>query len=735
MNKILNVNLGGYALTIDDDAFEYLKAYLESIRKKFSDSEGRDEIVSDIEARLGELISQGMGGRSIVMLPDVEAAVQIMGKPEEFETEPVGAAPGAGSQKSSSKGAAGPSGPAVRTGKRLFRDEEDKVVGGVCSGMAAYFGIQDPVWMRLIFVVLTFLSAGFWIPAYLLMMILVPPAKTAADRLAMRGEPINVDNIAKEIEESFERFGDKMNALGEKINGNGHKKKGFGTGHEAVSHGMTALGQIFAFMLQFVTKFGVAIAILIGLALFIGLAASWVGGIVAMVAAAPFVGFFSPFSNGTTWLGFANGFFLLGIPVVGLVLTFVRVLFKTQTPRWLGAALGTFWAINLFSFLTLTVMGAKGYRQSGTVSQTIDLSNMSTDTLRISGLKRVRTDEGDAFFDGDLRLHDNMLEFDGMVDIRVRRSEDGRFLCKQIITARGSSNSEAMENAANTAFNVTVDNNVLRVPLGYSIPEGTKWRVQRVRLNLEVPNGKFIIFDDDIYHRAGADVDLYDDQNDNNYISRRPNKLFRMTADGLVCVDCDKIGDSQYSTDRNYEHFILEGNFKTEIRKYDGEGFRYSLEKSNGATDVLQVIKTGDRITFTTNGKSAENLKLIIEAPVFTSLVAENTGDVTIRGFDEGRASITAKGTTKVKAYFDCNDLDVVLSGKCSLELDGRGHDLTVNLVDGATLEAPNFRVSDVDISASDGSRARVYASDNAKVKTDAESKVKVDGGADVDNN
>ena len=96
---------------------------------------------------------------------------------------------------------------------------------------------------------------------------------------------------------------------------------------------------------------------------------------------------------------------------------------------------------------------------------------------------------------------------------------------------------------------------------------------------------------------------------------------------------------------------------------------------------------------------------------------------------------VSAKGASHIKAYFDCNDLDVVLSGKCSLELDGRGHDLTVNLVDGAVLEAPNFRVSDVDISASDGSRARVYASDNAKVKTDAESKVKVDGGADMEEN
>lgn len=221
MNKILNINLGGYALTIDDDAFEYLSAYLESIRKKFKDSEGRDEILSDIEARLGELIHQDMKGRSIVMLPDVEAAVQVMGKPEDFETE-ASSEPHSGSTHRADTGSGKSTADrGLRTGKRLFRDEEDKVVSGVCSGLAAYFGFQDPVWMRLIFVGLTFASAGFWIPAYLLLSIMVPKAKTAADRLAMRGEPINVDNIAKEIEEGVERFGSKMGEFGEKM---GEKK-------------------------------------------------------------------------------------------------------------------------------------------------------------------------------------------------------------------------------------------------------------------------------------------------------------------------------------------------------------------------------------------------------------------------------------------------------------------------------------------------------------------------------
>ena len=84
MNKIIHINLGGYALTIDEDAYEYLQAYLERIRRRFSESEGRDEIIRDVETRLGELITQNIGTNSIVMLLQVESAIEVMGKPEDF---------------------------------------------------------------------------------------------------------------------------------------------------------------------------------------------------------------------------------------------------------------------------------------------------------------------------------------------------------------------------------------------------------------------------------------------------------------------------------------------------------------------------------------------------------------------------------------------------------------------------------------------------------------------------
>jgi hypothetical protein len=115
MNKIIHINLGGYALTIDEDAYEYLQAYLERIRRRFSESEGRDEIIRDVETRLWELITQNIGTNSIVMLLHVESAIEVMGKPEDFGGEGEDSFEHGSSRKSNIG--------SIRTGKKLFRDE------------------------------------------------------------------------------------------------------------------------------------------------------------------------------------------------------------------------------------------------------------------------------------------------------------------------------------------------------------------------------------------------------------------------------------------------------------------------------------------------------------------------------------------------------------------------------------------------------------------------------------
>ena len=139
MNKTININLGGYLFVIDEDAFETANRYLHTLGRHFGGGEGSEEIMQDIESRMGELINRKKGTRTIVNKLDVLEAIAVLGTPEELKdmdfSENLKKAPKTSFQ--------------LRTGKRLFRDTNDKVIGGVCSGLAAYFGIHDTVWVRL----------------------------------------------------------------------------------------------------------------------------------------------------------------------------------------------------------------------------------------------------------------------------------------------------------------------------------------------------------------------------------------------------------------------------------------------------------------------------------------------------------------------------------------------------------------------------------------------------------
>ncbi|MEM1323551.1 MAG: PspC domain-containing protein [Bacteroidota bacterium] len=206
MNKVFNINLGGYPFTIDQNAYEFLSNYLDTIHHHFETSEGYEEITADIEARMAELFHEELEGRQIVTLKDVKTAISIMGTPEDFGAEPMQETKGnAESKWTFSTG--------IKTGKRLFRNGDDEVVGGVCSGIAAYFGITDPLWVRILFVLIT-ISGGVGILPYIILWAIVPKAETAADRLAMRGEPINVSNIAKTIEDELDHLSETLSDFG-----------------------------------------------------------------------------------------------------------------------------------------------------------------------------------------------------------------------------------------------------------------------------------------------------------------------------------------------------------------------------------------------------------------------------------------------------------------------------------------------------------------------------------------
>ena len=203
MKKTLTVNLVGTVYHIDEDAYILLDNYLNNLRYHFRKEEGADEIVRDMEARIAELFDEALrGGLQVITIKEVEEVMARMGKPEELNDgeEENASASGEKAYDSESTG----------TSRRLFRNPDDRVLGGVVSGLAAYFG-WDVTWTRIVFILAGFLIHGL-ILAYLLAWIIIPLAQTATEKLQMRGEPINVENIGRTVTDGFEKVNDYVHS-------------------------------------------------------------------------------------------------------------------------------------------------------------------------------------------------------------------------------------------------------------------------------------------------------------------------------------------------------------------------------------------------------------------------------------------------------------------------------------------------------------------------------------------
>lgn len=207
MKKVLNINLGGIPFTIDEDAYNKMNTYFDSLEKYFSTYDNPQEILYDIEVRMAELFKENKGMNSIVSIPDVDEVIKILGTPEDLSKE-TNEIYGDNSGEDKKSYARNIPFNEYKVGKKLFRDTESKVIAGVCSGLSNYFGLQDPVWIRLIFAILIF--SGVSPVFYLILMIIVPKAKTEADRKAMRGEPIDIDTIARSIDEEINNLSDQI---------------------------------------------------------------------------------------------------------------------------------------------------------------------------------------------------------------------------------------------------------------------------------------------------------------------------------------------------------------------------------------------------------------------------------------------------------------------------------------------------------------------------------------------
>jgi phage shock protein PspC (stress-responsive transcriptional regulator) len=188
MKITVSVNLGGYFFNIDEDAYAELKMYLRNLELHFAREESSSEILSDIETRMAELFRAKITSyKQVITIEDVRQAISVMGTPEDISDSDGPAS----REKFSSRGY-----------HRMYRDTDNRVIGGVCSGMGAYWNI-DPVILRIIFIALI-LAGGIGVMVYLILYIVLPEAKSTAQKIEMKGEPVNIHNIKEAVKKEFD---------------------------------------------------------------------------------------------------------------------------------------------------------------------------------------------------------------------------------------------------------------------------------------------------------------------------------------------------------------------------------------------------------------------------------------------------------------------------------------------------------------------------------------------------
>ncbi len=195
MKLTLSINLGGYSFNIDDDAYEELRRYLKNLEMHFAGEENSSEILSDIETRMAELFRGKLTAyKQVITISDIKETISVLGNPEDIDDSTSTSA----KEKFTSPGY-----------HRMYRDPDKRMLGGVCAGMAAYWNTD--MWiMRGIFFVLA-LAGGLGVLTYIILWVVLPEAKTTAQKIEMKGEPVNIQNIKDSVKKEVETVRKKMN--------------------------------------------------------------------------------------------------------------------------------------------------------------------------------------------------------------------------------------------------------------------------------------------------------------------------------------------------------------------------------------------------------------------------------------------------------------------------------------------------------------------------------------------
>jgi phage shock protein PspC (stress-responsive transcriptional regulator) len=378
MNKTVTINLGGMIFNIEENAYERLKTYLEEIKNHLSKDDDTKEISEDIEASAAEKFADCLSkSKQVIDLADVDSFIQNMGDVSDIT----------GSENNSKTEDRQERDKVV---KKLYRDPDNAMLGGISAGIATYFGI-DPVFIRLAFVLATFFG-GSGIVAYIILWLIVPEAKTATEKMEMRGEPVTLSGLQDAVKKNFKKAELKKGTLAEilsapiKLLGN------------ILNLGISAIQKLFPII-------SIIVGILAGLAAIAGIGFALFGlGNLAFNANSPYIDFpiSSLLSQKEYLITFSSLLLATMLPLFGILLVAISFIRRQISFGWITAvSMIMIWMFSLVSLSIITVRVMPRYENltqeaiSNPETRIINLSNFNE--LDIFAMTNMEIAQGDSY--------------------------------------------------------------------------------------------------------------------------------------------------------------------------------------------------------------------------------------------------------------------------------------------------------------------------------------------------
>jgi len=527
MNKTIIININGIVFHIEEDAYEILKNYMTDVKRHFLNSADSLEITTDIENRIAEMFSDILAeeNKQVIVEQDVNSVIDQMGRVEDFDDiYEEGKAP-AGSADTFST-----------SERRLFRDPDDHLISGVCAGIANYFNIE-PLWIRLAFAI-SFFFFGSGLLLYIILWIVIPKATTRADRMAMKGEKLNLQGFKNNLEEELSAVRGHLNNLHDEARPVVYKMRDFaGDFFTHLGHFFEGAGKIFIKLLGVVMLFAcfaAAIALIVALVAFVGFGQARYSHMFP----------FTIVENHHANYIFIAAFFTAFIPVLTIIIVLISAVFGTRSVgRSTASTLLVAWICAICILVFYGVKATENFRKEGEISKIINLKATPGNVyyLKLNDVKylthddSLRLDIKNNFNDVVIKNDDDDEDEPRNVSLNIERSNVPYPVLVETFKAQGGDDEDALLNARHTKYIYTQKDSVLTFDDKLYRTNGYEWHAERVELTLQLPLNAVVIVDEDLNDRIGMnDINVHDCKETNKQ-DKATSATFIMTNDGAQC--------------------------------------------------------------------------------------------------------------------------------------------------------------------------------------------------------